>query len=352
MTPRHRLQPAILGVLAAAMLFGASTPLARALVGEIDPLWLAGLLYAGSGLGLSALLLLRRARGTERTALFARSDAPWLAATILCGGIVAPVMFTFGLRVTTGATASLLLNLETVLTVLLAWFVFGEHRNRRVVLGMAAITMGSLILGWNGSAAGFGWGALLIAFACLGWALDNNLTRKISGNDAMTIAAAKGLVGGAINLGLAAALAGSPPRIDAALSAGAVGFLGYGVSLVLFVVALRQLGTARSSAYFALSPVVGVAIAFLLLGERPDVPFWIAALLMAIGVWLHLTERHDHAHRHVRLQHAHAHRHDEHHRHLHDQPWDGVEPHTHPHVHEPLVHEHAHYPDLHHRHHH
>jgi drug/metabolite transporter (DMT)-like permease len=343
----------VICALASAALFGASTPLARALVGAIDPLWLAGLLYAGSGLGLSLVLALRHwgiAGAHRRVASIARGDLRWLAATVVAGGVVAPVLFTFGLRSTGGATASLLLNLETVLTVAIAWFVFREHRSARIVTGMAFIVAACVVLGGTGGDAGPGGGALLIALACLCWALDNNLTRRISGNDAMLIAAAKGVAGGAVNVGLASLLAGPAPPLGPVLAACVVGLFGYGASLMLFVVALRQLGVGRTSAYYAAAPFIGVAVAFAVLGERPDAVFWAAMPLMAIGVWLHLTERHGHEHVHDRLAHAHPHRHDLHHRHAHDFAWDGTEPHTHPHVHEPLVHAHPHTPDLHHRH--
>ena len=341
-------------VVASAVLFGASTPLARALAGTVDPLWLAGLLYAGSGFGLSLMLLARHtgwAGAHRRVTGVARADLRWLALSVIAGGVVAPVLFTFGLRDTSGATASLVLNLETVLTVALAWFVFHEHRNARVVTGMALIVAaGVLLAGGQEGQRGMGAGISLIALACLCWAIDNNVTRRIAGNDAMLIAAAKGVVGGAVNVALALLLAGPPPPIDAALAAAGVGFCGYGVSLALFVVALRELGTARASAYYGIAPFVGVAVAFAVLGERPDVTFWLAAALMACGVWLHLTERHGHEHAHERLAHEHSHRHDAHHRHAHAFPWDGTEPHTHPHEHEPMVHAHQHFPDLHHRH--
>jgi drug/metabolite transporter (DMT)-like permease len=340
--------------LCSAALFGASTPLARGLLGAIDPLWLAGLLYAGSGLGLAALLALRQvglAGENLRVAPFARADLPSLAAAIAAGGVMAPVLFTFGLARTSGAAASLLLILETVLTVAIAWFAFREHRTARTVAGMALVVLASAVLGSEGSGdAGSGWGALLIALACLAWAFDNNLTRRIAGNDAMLIAAAKGLVGGVVNLGLATVLAGPAPPLAAALAAGIIGFFGYGVSLALFVIVMRTLGVARASAYYSTAPFVGVAVAFTVLGERPGLAFWAALPLMAVGVWLHLTERHAHAHVHARLAHAHPHRHDVHHRHAHDFTWDGVEPHTHAHEHEPLTHVHPHTPDLHHRH--
>lgn len=340
--------------LVSAALFGASTPLARALVGAIDPLWLAGLLYAGSGGGLLVVLALRHwglAGAAQRVAPVAPGDVPWLAVVAVSGGVLGPLAFTFGLRSTEGATASLLLNLETVFTVVIAWFAFREHRNGRVVAGMALIVVACVVLGGAGGGAGrFGRGALLIALACVFWALDNNLTRKVASNDAMLIAAVKGVTGGAVNLGIATALGAAPPAVLPALAAGAVGFVGYGVSLVLFILSLRDLGVARASAYYASSPFIGVAVAFAALGERPGAAFWTALPLMAGGVWLHLTERHGHVHAHERLAHAHPHRHDRHHRHAHDGAWDGTEPHTHPHEHEPMVHAHPHFPDLHHRH--
>lgn len=348
-----RIQRGVIPVLASATLFGASTPFARALSGEIDPLWLAGLLYAGSGVGLSLLLLLRHAGivgSRRRVPGIARGDLPWLAFSIVAGGVVAPVLFTFGLRSTPGATASLLLNLETVLTVAIAWFIFGEHRNSRVVTGMALIVAAGIFLAGRPGGGEMGSGAVLIALACLCWALDNNSTRRVAANDAMLIAAAKGVMGGAVNIGLAFLLAGPAPPTLSALWAAGVGFFGYGVSLVLFVVALRELGTARASAYYGVAPFVGVAVAFGLLGERPDTMFWGAAALMALGVWLHFTERHGHAHSHDALAHAHSHTHDAHHEHEHAFDWDGQEPHTHPHVHDVLTHSHPHAPDLHHRH--
>ncbi|MBI1942356.1 MAG: DMT family transporter [Betaproteobacteria bacterium] len=338
---------AIASALLSAALFGASTPLAKLLLGEVSPLLLAAVLYLGSGLGLAAWLGLRKAPVPS----IARSDWPWLGGAIATGGVIAPVLLLSGLARTDASSASLLLNLESAFTAALAWLAFRENVDRRVFLGMLAIVAGGVVLSWEQlpRAAGLA-GPLLVAAACLGWALDNNLTRKVSGGDAATIACLKGLVAGGVNL-LAALLAGAALPAGALLAAaGAVGFLGYGVSLVLFIVALRGLGTARTGAYFAVAPFFGAALALALLGERPAAPFWVAGALMALGVWLHLTERHEHEHVHEALEHAHPHVHDAHHRHEHDFPWDGREPHVHAHRHEALVHAHPHYPDLHHRH--
>jgi drug/metabolite transporter (DMT)-like permease len=197
---------------------------------------------------------------------------------------------------------------------------------------------------------GVAWGSLAIAGACLCWAIDNNFTRVVSGGDPVRIAAIKGGVAGCINVAIALAMGARLPDAPRLLAAAAIGLGGYGISLVLFVRALRDLGTARTGAYFSTAPFVGASLSLLLLHESPGTAFWIAGPLMALGVWLHVTERHSHEHAHEALAHDHSHVHDEHHRHEHEFAWDGTEPHTHPHVHEPLTHTHPHYPDLHHRH--
>jgi drug/metabolite transporter (DMT)-like permease len=340
---------AIAYALFSATLFGASTPFAKMLVGEIEPLLLAGLLYLGSGAGLFAWLVVRRK--AERAASLSRGDIPWLAGAIAAGGVAGPALLMYGLTRTDGTTASLLLNLEAVFTASIAWIVFRENVDRRVFFGMMAIVAGGVVLSWAETPRSGGIaGPLLIAAACLAWAIDNNLTRRVSGGDAATIAGLKGLVAGAANLALALTQGANLPVAGMLLSAAVVGFFGYGVSLALFVIALRNLGTARTGAYFSVAPFVGAALAIFLLQESPSTAFWIAGALMAAGVWLHLTERHEHRHFHERMAHTHEHVHDEHHRHDHARGWDGREPHSHEHQHAPLRHSHPHYPDLHHRH--
>lgn len=337
--------------LLGAVLFGASTPIAKLLVGEIGPLMLAGLLYAGSGLGLGAWLLLRRwIRPAGARPRLAAADWKWLAGAVVTGGVIGPVLLMLALSAAAASTVSLLLNLEGVFTALLAWFVFKENFDRRVVLGMLLIVCGGVLLTWPSGGGSSSLPALAVAAACLCWAIDNNLTRKVSAGDPVQIAGIKGMAAGAVNLCASAAFGAERPALDSAVAAAAVGFLGYGVSLALFVVALRLLGTARTGAYFATAPFIGAGASFALLGEVPDAPFWIAAALIASGVALHLSERHRHLHRHEALAHAHAHTHDEHHRHEHGFAWDGSEPHSHPHDHEPITHSHEHYPDIHHRH--
>ena len=336
--------------LLSAILFGASTPFAKLLLGAVDPWMMAGLLYLGAGAGLAAVHASRaslRLRAAE--APLRRSDLPWLGLVILTGGVGGPLLLMLGLARTSAASASLLLNLEGLATMAIAWLAFRENVDRRLLVGAAAILAGAATLSWQGSAS-LDTGAVLIAGACLCWGLDNNLTRKLSSADPVQIAMLKGLVAGAVNLALALAQGAVIPPIGIVLAAGVVGFLGYGVSLVLFVLGLRHLGTARTGAYFSLAPFVGATVAVLMLGEPASARLLIAAVLMGIGLWLHLSERHDHEHRHEAMEHEHRHSHDEHHRHEHGPDDPPGEPHTHWHRHEPMVHRHAHYPDLHHRH--
>jgi drug/metabolite transporter (DMT)-like permease len=215
---------------------------------------------------------------------------------------------------------------------------------------MVAIVTGGVALSWQPGATSVAVGALLVVGACVAWAIDNNLTRKVSTNDAMVIACLKGLVAGSVNLGIALVLGAHLPSVGKVAAAMLTGFAGYGVSLVLFVVALRNLGTARTGAYFSVAPIFGVALSLILWPELPSLRFWLSAALMALGVWLHIRERHEHPHTHEALDHNHRHRHDEHHQHAHDFEWDSDEPHTHPHQHLPVTHTHAHFPDIHHRH--
>jgi drug/metabolite transporter (DMT)-like permease len=345
------VNPGVLSAISAGVLFGASTPLAKKLVHGIDPWMLAGLLYLGSGIGLGALKTLRYFLRPRRADHVLRgADRWWLAAAITAGGIIAPVLMMYGLSATAASSASLLLNLEGVFSVLIAWFVFRENFDRRVALGVLAITAGALLLSVNG---GLIWGNAIgpaaIAAACLAWALDNNFTRKVALNDVTQIAMLKGLVAGSVNVAIAAALGRAAPGTAAILGAGAVGLGGYGLSLVLFVIALRYLGTARTGAYFSIAPFVGALIAVVFFSEPVTTQLVSAGVLMMVGLWLHLTERHEHEHMHAQLTHTHLHVHDSHHQHAHAGQ-AGDEPHVHTHTHAPLRHVHPHYPDEHHRH--
>ena len=343
----------VTAALVAAVLFGASTPLNKLLLGHVSPSLLAGLLYLGSGLGLAVWIGLRGllTGKNNREARLGRPDLPWLGLAVLSGGIVAPVLLMFGLTVTSAFSASLLLNLEGVLTALLAWFVFKENFDRRIFAGMIAILGGGVLLSCQPQRElGISWGALAICGACFCWAIDNNLTRKVSSADPMQVAAIKGLIAGTVNVVLAIVTGTTIPTTSAILAAGVVGFLSYGMSLTFFVLALRHIGTARTGAYFSTAPFLGATLSLIVLHEQPLPLFWVAGGLMAVGVWLHLTERHAHAHQHEAITHEHLHWHDEHHQHLHQPNDPPGEPHSHVHHHGEVTHTHPHYPDIHHRH--
>ncbi len=338
--------------LLAALLFGASTPLAKVLGVDASPILLAGLLYLGSGAGLAAVLAVRliTRRAHWRTFAIPAAELPWMLGAVIAGGMLGPALLMTGLATTDAAPAALLLNLEGVFTAVIAWGVFKENADRRIVIGMLAVVLGGVVLSWQPGGASLTPGALLIVGACACWAIDNNLTRKVSNNDAMLIACIKGLLAGTANTALALLGGAARPGAATVSLTLALGFAGYGLSLVLFVVALRRLGAARTGAYFSVAPLFGVAIAFLIWPVVPPWTFWAAAGSMGVGLWLHLRERHEHEHVHESLDHVHRHRHDAHHQHDHDFAWDGREPHVHPHRHRPIEHRHVHFPDMHHRH--
>ncbi|WP_145535666.1 DMT family transporter [Yersinia thracica] len=339
-------QPGVLAALAAAALFGAGTPLAKQLLNTVSPWLLAGLLYLGSGVGLALYRLITRSAAVS----LPRNELWWFIGAITAGGIIAPVLLMIGLTGMPASGASLLLNAEGVFTALLAWFAFKENFDRRIALGMMVIVAGAAILSWPGEAHFTGlWPTLAILGACFAWGIDNNLTRKVSLTDATWIASVKGWVAGIVNLGLAFSLGASLPPLTHLAGALLVGFFAYGVSLALFVIGLRHLGTARTGAYFSIAPFLGAALA-VVMGDAVTLPLAVAGLLMAIGIGLHLTEQHEHQHHHEDLLHEHQHLHDEHHQHSHDFPVNANVPHKHPHRHQPMAHSHPHFPDSHHRH--
>lgn len=347
----RRTIPVVAFALASAALFGASTPVAKLLLGDgVSPWLLAGLLYLGSGLGLLCLQLVRAISVLQSEAPLRRADIPWLGLVALSGGVAGPVLLMLGLQSTSASSASLLLNLEGLATMVIAWTVFRENVDRRILIGALAILAGAVVLSWNGGAAALGWGALLIAGACLAWGIDNNLTRKLSSADPVQIATVKGLAAGGINLTLALIAGARFPAPLVIGSAALLGFAGYGVSLVLFVLALRHLGSARTGAYFSTAPFIGAGLAVAMFSEPVTFQLLAAAVLMSFGLYLHLVERHEHEHRHDAIEHEHRHVHDEHHQHEHTADDPPGEPHTHRHRHAPLTHSHAHFPDLHHRH--
>jgi len=348
---RTSLYPMI-QALAAALLFGASAPVAKLLLSEVEPTALAALLYLGSGAGILIYKLLSGARQTGAEAGITRPDLPWLAGAVIAGGIAAPILLLFSLRDTPASTASLLLNFEGVATAVIAGLVFSEAVSRRALIAMGLVTLASILLSWNAEAQwGFSLGALGILGACVLWGVDNNLTRNISAKDPLAIVLIKGFGAGSFSLLLTLLLGNPLPALPVALGALVLGSLSYGLSIVLFIRAMRGLGAARTSALFGTAPLAGVALSFILLHETPSAAFLVALPLMVIAAVLLIDERHQHRHTHADVTHDHRHRHDDgHHNHDHPGMTDRSLTHAHTHHHERIEHEHVHLPDIHHRH--
>ena len=343
--------PGVPFALLSATLFGASVPFSKQLLDTVDAWLLAGLLYLGSGIGLLLFLIISHTISQHRgEAYIAREGIPWLLGSVIFGGVLGPVFLMLGLNHFTASSASLLLNLESLATMIIAWAVFRENVDRRVFIGAMAILAGAVVLSWRDGNLTAEWGAMGVAAACLCWGIDNNLTRKISGADPALIAAVKGLVAGPVNLLLGLLLGAQIPSVALMSGAACLGLVTYGISLVMFILALRHLGAARTGAYYGTAPFVGALLSLLLLGEEPTLQLAIAGGLMALGVWLHLSEVHQHLHSHQEVEHDHRHIHDEHHQHMHRTDDPPGEPHSHRHRHAALSHRHVHYPDLHHRH--
>lgn len=350
---KPKLNKGIVFALLASLLFGVSTPLAKPLLSQVQPMLLAGLFYLGSGIGLLLWKLISSAylpkNNTE--APLRKPDILWLTGAIAAGGICGPILLMLGLSKTPASSASLLLNLEGVFTALLAWIAFKENCDRRIVFGMLTIVAGGAVLAFSASSGPlFTTGSVFIVGACFAWGLDNNLTRKVSHADPLQIAMLKGLIAGSVTVFLCLIRGVPLPNFPTLAQAALIGFACYGVSLSLFVLALRHIGTARTGAYFSLAPFIGAIAGIVFLNEPLSVNLMASAFLMAIGLWLHLTEHHEHEHDHQAMEHEHMHVHDDHHQHEHGPLDPPEEPHSHVHSHKSIVHKHPHFPDSHHNH--
>jgi drug/metabolite transporter (DMT)-like permease len=343
--------PAKLMAFFAALLFGASAPLSKLLLNDVQPMPLASLLYFGCGLGVLVFKCGKKILGkNEAEARITKKDVPWLAGMILSGGVAAPIILMFSLKATPAATASLLLNFEVVATALIAGIIFKESLGKRIWASIVLITIAAMILTWSSSGQwGFSLGVVGIIAACVLWGIDNNLTRNVSLKDPLIITIVKGIGAGTVSLILSFVTASSFPSLIPLLLALIIGAFSYGISIVLFIMAMRQLGAARTSAFFGTAPFIGSIISIVFFGEIPAIQFYISLPLMIAGAALILGERHIHMHIHEPIEHDHKHRHDDlHHSHMHEDGFSGE--HTHLHVHESIEHEHPHLPEIHHRH--
>lgn len=345
----------IIQVLIAALLFGANAPLAKMLLGEVSPVPLAAFLYLGSGIGLfiyqAAIKLGKKKEAGE--APLSKKDIPWLIGAVIFGGVTAPIILMTSLKITPASTASLLLNFEGIATTLIAVIFFREDIGKRIWIAILCISTASILLSWDFSNQwGISIGALGIIGACICWGIDNNFTRNISAKNPFTIVIIKGLGAGGFSL-LLSYMIGSPfPSAITIIKVMILGCFSYGFSIVLFVLAMRSLGSARTSAFYGTTPFIGAILAFILLRDVPSVMFFVSLPIMILGTVLLLKEEHAHEHVHEQVIHEHRHYHgDNHHNHYHasgEIPADGY--HSHLHEHEAIVHSHPHTPDIHHRH--
>jgi len=343
---RKGLHSAILS----AVLFGMSPVACKLFVGQMPSSLLAGLLYLGSGLGLSGVVLCQKTPVYDILGSLSKRQWAYLVGAIVSGGVAAPLFLAYGILSGTASEVSLLLNFETVATTLLAWMVFHEQIGCRVWLGKLSIIGASLlVLFTGGSELQLSVPGLSVLAACLLWGVDNNLTRELESIPAPLLACMKGWSAGIFNVLLAIILFKSQVTAWQVSATLVIGALSYGASLVLFINALREIGSARTSTWFASGPFIGTILSVLVLGERPPGEYWVAALVMLSGMFFLYGELHRHLHRHESTTHAHAHEHDEHHQHVHEAR-ELAGRHEHLHTHEPLTHSHVHWPDIHHRH--
>ncbi len=339
------LRGGLLALLAAA-LFGLSTPFVQLWGMGLGAFTTAGLLYAGAA--AAALFMWRPA---EREARLQRGDVGRLLAMAFFGAMVGPVALAWGLQHTSGTSASLMLTLEAVFTALLAWRLYGESIDRRVLWAMLLLLAGGVLLaldqGLQGDAQFLGLLAVLVA--TIAWGVDNSLSRGVADRDPGQVVLSKAAVGTLATFGLAVLQSEPVPAWQNVLALLAVGASGYGLSLRLYLLAQRHFGAARTGSVFAFAPFIGAAGACAL-GERGAGFFlWVGGALMLSGVILHLAESHEHEHTHEEMEHEHAHTHDDgHHDHRHPEMPGGL--HSHRHKHSALVHRHPHVPDLHHLH--
>lgn len=345
---RRQGQVAALG---AALLWALSTPFSKVLLEDVAPLPLAGLCYLGAAAGL---LMGRLVLGRTGEARLGAKDSLPLLAVALAGGVLAPAALLHGLSKTPASVAALLCSTEGVLTILLAALLFREAIGRRMWAAAILLAVGAMLLAFTpgipgapeGSNAA---GACLVVLASALWALDSNLTRLLAHKDPIEVAAAKGLLAGPATLLLCGVTHQRFPGLREMAAGLALGAITYGCSLVLYVRALRLLGTARTAALFGIAPFLGAIVSLPLLSEALTARLLMSGVLMGAASILVLSEEHGHLHAHEPLEHDHAHVHDAHHQHAHDGD-SHPEPHSHVHRHEPLVHAHPHVPDIHHRH--
>lgn len=350
-----------MAILAAA-LYGISSPVSKILLEEIPPAMMASLLYLGAGSGMLLVNLFRRSGSdVQKESGLTRNELPYIIAMILLD-IAAPLLLMVALTVTTAANASLLNNFEIVATSLIAMLIFKEAIGKRMWIAIALITTASLLLTINESGSlSFSFGSIFVILACACWGLENNCTRKLSSKNPLQIVVIKGFGSGLCSLAIAFAVRQFSSNVFYICLAFLLGFVAYGLSIYFYIFAQRELGAARTSAYYAVAPFIGVLISIIVFRQKMNASFVAALLIMIAGAYFAASERHQHDHVHHPVTHEHRHNHhDSHHDHHHDNDqilgdFLGQDPapagdHSHIHTHENIRHVHLHTPDIHHDH--
>lgn len=338
-------------VLAAA-LYSISSPVSKLLLNELKPIQMAALLYLGAGVGMFAVRLLRNIGSKERKeATLTRTELPYVLAMIVLD-IAAPILLMLGLSTTDPANVSLLNNFEIVATSFIALFLFKEAIGHRMWIAIGLISLSSVVLSLRGmQSLAFSMGSVLVLLACCCWGFENNCTRRLSLKDPLQIVIIKGIGSGIGALMIAIVTNSFARHIPSILAALLVGFVAYGLSIYFYIKAQRILGAARTSAYYATAPFIGVILSWIIFREGITVQFIIACSIMLIGSYFAVSETHYHSHVHDHITHEHKHSHtDGHHIHTHNPTFTGE--HSHVHTHASVEHSHAHTPDTHHTHNH
>lgn len=338
---------AIFLALLAAALYGMSAPFSKLLLGDIEPLLLAALLYLGAAFGMVLIMLARKITGwTGEEGVLTLKDLPYVIAMVILD-IIAPIALLYGLSVSSAATVSLLNNFEIVATSLIALLIFKENIGRQMWYAIFLITLATLLLSLDlNQAIILNHGAILVLLATLAWGLENNCTKKLSIKDPLMVVLIKGTGSGLGALLLAIIFGELSATFITVVLGLLVGSLSYGMSIFFYIHAQRELGAARTSAYYAIAPFIGVIITLVMFKEFPSVQFYIALFMMMVGSYFAVTQRNNHQHHHKPIVHEHAHSHDDGH-HTHD---NSSVTHSHVHRHNAIDHQHEHTPDSHHNH--
>lgn len=350
MTLQNKNYAAVSQAILAAALFGMSAPFSKLLLTKLSPLFLSALLYLGAGLGMLAIDTFKRLMKIERVeARLTKNELPFVILMVLLD-VLAPISLMFGLKMTSAANAALLNNFEIVATAIIALIIFKEAIANRLWFSIALITLSSIILSitdWNSFS--FSLGSIFILLACISWGFENNCTRKLSIKDPLQVVVIKGFGAGFVALAISVFYKSIQLDIFYIVLSLVLGFFAYGMSIFFYVRAQRNLGAARTSAYYAIAPFIGVLISYIIFKESITIKFVIAFIIMLAGTYLAVAEKHVHKHMHQNIEHEHRHNHsDGHHNHTHIEKAIGE--HSHLHKHEEIIHIHEHTPDLHHSH--